>query len=124
MLPSKMVTNAIVVYDHSAGDTKTDRMTALAGSTGMSAGVRARELAFVNGDREFAARFVIVERRELILHFKRERNTRRVQIGGDCQIHLVASENCQVTPALSRRSDWEQTHRMKHPKVMLGWHNV
>ena len=28
----------------------------------MSAGVRARELAFVNGDREFAARFVVVER--------------------------------------------------------------
>ena len=28
----------------------------------MSAGVRARELAFVNGDREFAARAVIDER--------------------------------------------------------------
>jgi hypothetical protein len=40
-------------------------LTALAGSTGMSAGVRARELAFVNGDREFAARFVIIERSEL-----------------------------------------------------------
>jgi len=32
----------------------------------MSAGVRARELAFVNGDREIAARLVIVERSELI----------------------------------------------------------
>jgi len=28
----------------------------------MSAGVRARELAIVNGDREFAARFIMVER--------------------------------------------------------------
>ena len=28
----------------------------------MSVGVRARELAFMNGDREFAARFVMVER--------------------------------------------------------------
>jgi hypothetical protein len=50
-------------------------LTALAGSTGMSAGVRARELAFVNGDREIAARFVLlsavnqltIEQRELIL---------------------------------------------------------
>jgi len=33
-----------------------------AGLPGMSAGVRARELAFVNGSREFAARLVIVER--------------------------------------------------------------
>jgi len=31
----------------------------------MSAGVRAREMIIVNGDREFAARFVIVERSEL-----------------------------------------------------------
>jgi hypothetical protein len=37
---------------------------ALAAAASMSAGVRARELAFVNGDREFAARFVIVEQRE------------------------------------------------------------
>ena len=28
----------------------------------MSAGVRARELPFMNGDRPFAARFVMVER--------------------------------------------------------------
>ena len=40
-------------------------LTALAGSTGMSAGVRAREMIIVNGDREIAARFVIVERSEL-----------------------------------------------------------
>ena len=31
----------------------------------MSAGVRAREMIIVNGDREFAARLVIVERSEL-----------------------------------------------------------
>jgi len=36
---------------------------ALATAASMSAGVRARELAFVNGNREFVARFVIVERR-------------------------------------------------------------
>jgi len=35
---------------------------ALAAAASMSAGVRARELAFVNGDREIAARSVIVER--------------------------------------------------------------
>jgi hypothetical protein len=35
---------------------------ALAATASMSAGVRAREMAFVNGDREFAARFVIHER--------------------------------------------------------------
>jgi len=41
------------------------RQSALADWPRMSAGVRARELAFVNGDREIAARFVIVERSEL-----------------------------------------------------------
>jgi len=41
-------------------------LTALAGSTGMSAGVRVRQFAFVNGDRNMAARFVLVEQRELI----------------------------------------------------------
>jgi len=38
---------------------------ALAAAASMSAGVRAREMIIVNGDREFAARFVIVEQREL-----------------------------------------------------------
>ena len=37
---------------------------ALAAAASMSDGVRARELAFVNGDRDIAARFVIVERSE------------------------------------------------------------
>jgi len=40
---------------------------ALAAAASMSAGVRAREMIIVNGDREFAARFVIVERSELKL---------------------------------------------------------
>jgi len=40
------------------------RQSALADWPRMSAGVRARELAFVNGDRDISARFVIVERSE------------------------------------------------------------
>ena len=39
---------------------------ALAAAASMSAGVPAREMIIVNGDREIAARFVIVERSELI----------------------------------------------------------
>jgi hypothetical protein len=38
---------------------------ALAAAASMSVGVRVRQLSFANGDREFAARFVIVERSEL-----------------------------------------------------------
>ena len=56
----------------------------------MSVGVRARELAFVNGDREFAAPFVIHERSELTLCFECEQNSRRVQIERDTRLHLVA----------------------------------
>jgi hypothetical protein len=37
-----------------------------AAAASMSAGVRAREMIIVNGDREFSARLVIVEQRELI----------------------------------------------------------
>jgi len=36
---------------------------ALAAAASMSAGVRARGMIIVNGDREFAARFVVAERR-------------------------------------------------------------
>jgi len=39
---------------------------ALAAAASMSAGVRAREMITINGNREFAARFVIVEQREQI----------------------------------------------------------
>ena len=39
---------------------------ALATAASMSAGGRAREMIIVNGDREFAARFVIIEQREQI----------------------------------------------------------
>jgi hypothetical protein len=48
---------------------------ALAAAASMSAGVRARQMIIVNGDREFAAQFVLlsavnqltIEQRELIL---------------------------------------------------------
>jgi len=40
---------------------------ASAAAASMSAGGRARQMIIVNGDHEFAARFVIVEHRELIL---------------------------------------------------------
>jgi len=45
---------------------------ALAAAASMSAGVRARQMIVVNGNREFAARFVIVERSEQTIVEQRE----------------------------------------------------
>jgi hypothetical protein len=71
-------------------------LTALTGSTGMSVGVRARQMNIVNGNREFDARLVIVEQSELISLLAR----RRIKISQIyfCTKYFAPVPNTQGTP--------------------------